>query len=80
MKSLTETNCYMIKHIPTGLYFRPHKNNKPSLHRIGEIYWSKPTSVLTYYSQEGYYWGTDNKRQKFVLDDWQIVKFRLVEA
>lgn len=42
---MTEEKYYKIKHIPTGLYFQPHKHRGSHLSKKGKVYQTKMNGV-----------------------------------
>lgn len=68
---------YKLKHIPTGLFFKPSAANykKENLSKIGKVYQKKPS--LSYIGRRFY---IENKvLVDFVRDDWRIVKYTVLE-
>lgn len=44
---MTEGKYYKMKHVPTGLYFQPHKHGGSHLSKKGKIYQTKSNSIET---------------------------------
>lgn len=76
---------YKIKHIPTGLFFKPSVyRNKSNLSKNGKIYTSKPSLK---WLDCGYHhpipkkdWKNDDyEYRKFIEKDWEIIELNLNE-
>lgn len=44
------TKPYKVKHVPTGLYWQPHKHRGSHLSKNGKIYQTKANGVFDYYN------------------------------
>jgi hypothetical protein len=75
---------YKLRHIPTGLFFKPSKyGSKSNLSKNGKVYSTKPS--LKYVSN-GYHhplkqkWPKANyEYRKYVEGDWEIVEIKVTE-
>jgi len=60
-RSMNDLTLWRLKHIPTGLYFKPSKHrSKSNLHKKGKIYSMKPTCKW----MGGYYHHPDDAPEK----------------
>lgn len=68
---------YKLRHIPTGLFYRPASfRYKSNLHGSGVIYSFKPNLIL----REGplsKYRDSDFKLQPIILSEWQIITYKV---
>lgn len=85
MKAAEPNAVYKIRHIPTGLFYKPSKHMaKSNLSKNGKIYNSKPTLkwLGDIYQHpkprsEGYpYW----ESRTVILSDWEIVAYPITGA
>lgn len=74
---------YKIKHLPTGLYFRPSRyRNNSNLSKKGKVYQQKPNLAWLKY---GYYHPDDVKNsysrprhtRPYIESEWEIVEIEL---
>lgn len=86
-----EIRFYKIRHIPTGLYFKPNGNShvgKTNLTPQGKTYSKKPSFTYlgktVYFNKPEYSEVLNNGYKEYVmkvkLDDWEIVEFLAVEV
>jgi hypothetical protein len=80
---------YKIRHIPTGLYFKPNSNpyRKSSLSKDGKVYHKKPNLKVFlkcgYYHPTGKCWssGMTSKdlyeHRQYVPEEWEIVELKV---
>lgn len=64
---------YRLKHLPTGLYFKPYRTPwSPNLGKSGKVYSKKPSFS---YVEQGFK-DTKGIRQKFKADEWIIETYK----
>ena len=68
---------YKLRHIPTGLFYRPTSyRNKSNLAITGQIYIKKPIYILREGPLSNYRDKNFNKLP-IILDEWQIVVYKV---
>lgn len=64
---------YRLKHLPTGLFFKPYRTPwSPNLGKSGKVYSKKPS--LSYVKQG--FRDTKGVTQKFKSDEWIIEEYK----
>lgn len=66
---------YKLKHVPTGLYYQPHKHRGSNLSKRGKVYQTAKHGLSSSFKSAEYY--KDDEHQKFSVyceKDSQIYK------
>lgn len=67
---------YKIKHLPTGLFFRPYSSCGDSKNKTGKVYQKKPSlSYLGNKLRTGY-----RTYEDVVLSEWKIITYKVIEV
>jgi len=71
-------DCWRLKHIPTGLYFKPSKHrSKSNLSKKGKVYTTRPTikwSGRKYYHPDDVPKHGDCPTRDVIDSEWEVEK------